>query len=166
MFENRRQLVVSRIEELVNLANQKFRINVPAMDIRFDLRGSTAGQAGHLNRNYYLRFNRDMMMNSAWDHLYKDTIPHELAHIICFHGNVDRGHGKVWRSVCIGLGGSGRRCHNEKVTYARGKTFKYTTDIGRDVILSQTRHNRVQRGGYYVFRGKGLVDKNCPFVLI
>jgi predicted SprT family Zn-dependent metalloprotease len=39
--------------------------------------------------------------------MVKQIIPHEVAHVICMVNGLDDGHGKVWRQVCMMLGGNG-----------------------------------------------------------
>jgi len=165
MLQERTQQVRSKVAELITRANQIYRITLPTIDIRFDLRGRAAGIAGRDFRGYYMRFNTDMMQNSSWDHLINDTVPHELAHIVCFFNpQLGRNHNPGWSRVCRQLGGSGQRCHKEQVTYANGNTYYYTTSTGHTVALSVVRHRKVQKGGSYRFRdGKGTVDRTSPY---
>lgn len=169
LFESRKQMVIAR-------ANQAFAEyqhrhpgqQIPACDIRFDLRGRSAGQAGRRGLQYFMRFNIDMMLNEGWDHLYGDTIFHECAHIICFANGSDRGHGYNWKRTCQALGGSGERCHSEAVTYAKGRTFVYTTSTGHTVNLSEVKHRRIQQGAGYTFKDRSLgrLDKTCSYSLL
>jgi predicted SprT family Zn-dependent metalloprotease len=165
MFEERRRQVEARCKELISLAETKFGIIMPPVEIRFDLRGRSAGQAGRKRTlkgdHYFMRFNTDMMVGSGWEHLYKDTIPHELAHVICFYRENDRAHGKWWRWTCRQLGGSGERCHSEEIEYAKGKTWYYVTKSGAVVTLSSIRHRKVQSGVSYLFKQFGRVDRTC-----
>lgn len=163
MLQSRKQMVLDKVAQLVLKANTKYRITLPNIDVRFDLRGRCAGQAGRLRGQWIMRFNTDMMQNEGWDHLYNDTVPHELAHIVCMFEGTDRGHGRAWRNTCIELGGSGQRCHNEKVTYANGKTFYYTSSTGKIVELSIVRHRKVQSGGTYRWRDGSRIDRSCAW---
>lgn len=167
MFAERCQEVRVKIAALIVQYENRTGQKVPHIDIRFDLRGRAAGQAGARGWNYWMRFNKDMMLNQGWDHLITDTVPHELAHIICFANGTDRGHGYNWKRTCQSLGGSGERCHSEAVTYAKGRTFVYTTSTGHTVNLSETKHRRIQQGAGYTFkdRSKGRLDKTCSYSL-
>ena len=166
MFTQRKAEVIAKIAALTQRANTLYGITLPAVALRFDLRGRVAGMAGHMNRrDWYMRFNTDMMQNESWDHLINDTVPHELAHIVCFVRGSDRGHGYEWKRTCRDLGGTGTRCHNEEVTYAKGRTYTYTTATGVSVVLSETRHRRVQKGQSYTFRTGGRVDRTCAYSL-
>lgn len=169
MFAERVQQVKSKVAQLV--AQYEARHpgqTVPQIDIRFDLRGRAAGMAGRKGFNYYMRFNRDMMLNESWDHLINDTVPHELAHIICFANGSDRGHGLFWKRTCIELGGTGERCHKESVTYAKGRTYVYTTSTGQTYNVSETKHRRIQQGAGYRFRDArmGKIDRTCAYSLL
>lgn len=164
MYDVRKQQILTKVRELTELANRLYGADaVPAnLQVRFDLRGRTAGQACSRWTDYWMRFNVDMMMGSGWDHLFNNTVPHELAHIICMNKRWDRGHGATWRRVCIQLGGNAERCHNETVTYAKGQTYYYTTSTGQVQAISVIRHRKIQQGAVYRFRGAGgHIDRNC-----
>lgn len=169
MFQDRCLQIQARVNQLI--AEYEHRHpgqKVPQIQIRFDLRGRSAGQAGRRGWDYFMRFNRDMMVNQSWDHLFNDTVPHELAHIICFANGSDRGHGIFWRRTCRELGGTGETYHKEAVVYAKGRTFVYTTSTGATVNLSETKHRRVQQGAYYLFkdRTKGRLDRTCSYSIL
>jgi len=168
MFAERCQEVRVKVAALIAQYETRTGQKVPHIDIRFDLRGRAAGMASARGWNYSMRFNKDMMMNAGWDHLINDTVPHELAHIICFANGTDRGHGYNWKRTCQALGGSGERCHTEAVTYAKGRTFVYTTSTGHTVNLSEVKHRRIQQGAGYTFkdRTKGRLDKTCAYSLL
>lgn len=168
MFADRAQQIKSKVAQLIATyeaahPGQK----VPDCEIRFDLRGRAAGQAGRRGWNYFMRFNRDMMMNQSWDNLLNDTVPHELAHVICFANGSDRGHGLFWKRTCRELGGTGERCHSEAVTYAKGRTYVYTTSTGRTINMSETKHRKIQQGASYTGRnGLGRIDRTCSYSLL
>lgn len=165
MFQDRVQQVQSKIAELIAKAEDLYKIKLPSIDVRFDLRGRSAGQAIRRNGLYSMRFNRGMMLNESWDHMINDTVPHELAHVICFVTGWDFGHGARWRAVCRGLGGTGNRCHSEEVQYANGNTYYYTTSTGFVAPVSQTIHRRIQGGQVRMFRdrSKGVINKTCAW---
>lgn len=164
MFQDRCQQLLARVKELVQKANQLYNIQLPKVEVSFDLRGRAAGQAYRKFNRYGVRFNRDMIMNSGYDHILNDTASHEVAHIVGFYTGRDRAHGVYWRSVCRALGGSGERCHSEEVTYAKGRTFYYTTSTGQVVAMSQTRHKKIQQGTVYRLRnGSGFINRDCSY---
>jgi SprT protein len=151
MFNQRVQEVAKKVAECIRLANSLYGNTLPKIKISFDLKGRVAGQAGWRTidgvKTYYLRFNQTMMMNDGYDHLLNDTVPHEVAHYVCFI--LYKGcspHGREWQRVCKQLGGNGERCHNEEIVFAKGKTYEYTASCGTKVRISQTLHKRLQEG--------------------
>ena len=192
LLDTRKAEVVAKLEVLVKVAQALWPTSLSGLtadslkfETRFDLRGVAAGQAlvrgnphcclcnsnfkrcsfcGALwNTHYTLRFNSQMMVGEGWRHLFDDTVPHELAHLLNYHMGRGLNHSPAWRSICIGLGGTGERCHSEAVTFAKGGTFEYTTTTGRKVILSQIRHNRVQKGERYGWPDGSKIDRACAF---
>lgn len=43
-----------------------------------------------------------------------DTILHEIAHAISFIKYGHRGHGRIWKSVCVQIGARPQRCYSSK----------------------------------------------------
>lgn len=171
MLQQRKQELLNKVNILVQQANRRYNITLPTIEVRFDLRGSVAGYGGYKmrlgQRHYFMRFNVDLMEHGDWNDMLNDTVPHELAHVICFFRGNDRGHGWNWRNTCIALGGSGRRCHDEEVVLARGNTYRYTTTTGQTVVVGDKHHQRIQQGATLNWRrGKGSVHSQCAFQLI
>lgn len=143
-------------------------LNFDKVSIHFNLKGRAAGMAGLLSGRYFVRFNADMITREAINHILNDTVPHEIAHIVCYMDqSLGNKHDYGWAQVCRKLGGSGDRYHHEEVVYAKGNTYEYTSSTGVKQRLSQQRHNRVQQGGWCEWRnGGGRVDKNCEFTIV
>jgi len=144
-------------------------LNFDNVGIRFDLRGRCAGMAHRRGGHYFMRFNSDMLTREAFDHILNDTVPHEIAHIVCFMDpSQGRNHDYGWASVCRRLGGTGARCHKEEVVYGKGLTYEYTTTRGHAVRVSQQIHNRIQqRNATYTYKGgKGAINKNCAHQVV
>jgi predicted SprT family Zn-dependent metalloprotease len=144
-------------------------LNFDAVGIRFDLVGRCAGMAHRRGTHYFMRFNRDMLNREAFDHILNDTVPHEVAHIVCFMDpRLGRNHDYGWANVCRKLGGTGARTHKEEVVYGKGLTYEYTTTTGQKVRISQQLHSRMhQRGATYTYRGgKGAINKNCAHQVV
>jgi len=166
MLLDRINEINTKIRTLATRAESIFGIEMPPITILFDLRGRCAGQAIQRGNQFSMRFNRDMMMNEGWDHIIKETVPHELAHIICYvNPSLGRNHDAGWNRVCRLLGGSGERTHQEQVVYAKGKTYIYTTSTGHTVSLSSIRHRKVQNGSSYNCRERGRIDRTCQYSL-
>ena len=53
--------------------------------------------------------------------MIKQIVPHELAHVICMANGWDMGHGRIWRNVCMMLGGNGNTFHTMETIDGRYK---------------------------------------------
>jgi predicted SprT family Zn-dependent metalloprotease len=163
---DRQEIIRQQVQLLITKANQQLQTQLPPLTIRFDLRGKSAGQAIRHNGKYSIRFNRDMIGNSSWEHIRQQTVPHELAHICTYHLFNRGGHGPEWRKICQMLGGQGAKYHREPVIYARGKTFLYTLNDGTSLHISQTIHNRIQQGRQYKTRTGQVINHTCRWVIL
>ena len=170
-----RQQIIARCKEVIAKAEQLYNVDLSTLRITFDLRGRCAGMAS-AKRDYrtrsltdfMVRFNHDMLTRDAFTHVLEDTVPHEIAHIVCFaNPMLGRAHDAGWARVCRALGGNGERCHSEDVVYGKGNTYEYTTDAGHKVRMSQKLHNNVQQGRMYSYsKGKGRVSKACAYTIV
>ena len=150
-----------------------YGLDLSAVRISFDLRGRCAGKAGGRGyrmpaSSYYMKFNRDMLTREAFDHVLNDTVPHEIAHIVCFmKPELGKNHDGGWARVCRALGGTGDRTHKEEVVYGNGLTYEYTTTNGNKVRLSERKHRSVQMGCTLRYRrGLGMVNKDCAHAVV
>lgn len=167
MFEQRCAMIQEKINNLCQKFGSRFQtLIIPKIEIKYDLTGKVAGSATSNTVRGIMRFNRDMMLNESWDHIFNNTVPHELAHILCMANKLGRGgHDRYWRNLCLFLGGNGETYHKELVVYARGETYVYTTTTGHTIHLSVRRHRKIQTQNtfYTISDGRGRVDKTCKF---
>lgn len=166
MLNERMEQIQNRIKQVMTAAEERYGVDFSEVQVRFDLRGRCAGIAGYQGtmfgeRNYFLRFNCDMIKTDAFKHLIDDTVPHEIAHIVCYmRPELGRRHDAGWKRVCRALGGTGERCHSEQVVFANGKTFQYKSTVGRLVTVSERTHRKIQMGATYLLkRGGGQITK-------
>ena len=168
------QLVLTRVNEIIELAKTLYNLDLSKVSVRFDLKGSSAGMAGFrgvrgivISRNYYVRFNTDLL-NRETQTLVNDVVGHELAHTICqMNPSLGRNHDHGWARVCRSLGSNDSRTHSMAVVYGRGNTYEYITKSNRTVRLSQQRHNAIQCGRKMDFtKGIGLVDRTCTYTIV
>lgn len=171
-MQDQAKLVLARCNAIFAKAMELYGLDLSKTTIRFDLKGRAAGVAGargsFFDRQYYMRFNRDMMTREAFDHILNETVPHEIAHLVCFmNPKLGSNHDAGWARVCLALGGSGARTHKEEVVYGKGTTYEYTTDRGEKVRLSDRRHSYIQGGGVLTYRhGKGKVTQHCAYSIV
>lgn len=159
----------AKVAEVIAKATTMYHVDLSNLSTSMKIRGTTGGRAGvkHINgkRLYILQLNRDMILNGGFDHMLNDTVPHEIAHLVCaanpFLGSR---HDTGWKRVCVALGGNGLRCHNEEVEYAHGG-FDYLSSSGKKITVSKIRHQKIQKGTSYTFRnGGGRLDRTCAWV--
>lgn len=124
--------------------------------IRYDLRGRAAGMACcRRNRltgeasDLTLRFNVEAL-EKDWSHMVRETIPHEVAHIVGYalpHLGA-RNHNTAWRRISQTLGARGDRCHTMQLTAARHSVrYRYVLDNGQEVIAGPRHHKQIQQHG-------------------
>jgi len=164
--------VRAKCAEVFAKAAGLYGLDMSVVAVRFDLKGRCAGMAHHRAGRFSIRFNADMLTREASEHVINDTVPHEIAHIVCFmNPMLGRNHDYGWQRVCRALGGSGERCHQEEVVYGKGKTYEYVTAAGHKLRLSETKHKRVQMtvamgGTIRLRRGLGVIDRTTAFAVV
>lgn len=84
-------------------------------EIVFNIRGGgKLGQARYkrVTRETTIRYNTKYAVANA--KAFSDTVPHEVAHIVCMLRDTDWGHGLAWRNTCRLLGGNASRTCNAR----------------------------------------------------
>lgn len=163
----RQQLMLDKCKELIIFIEQTMHLVMPIITVLFNLTGATAGQAMHTRTGYGMRFNKDMIEGDSFDHIYNETLPHELAHIVCFaHPAIGHGHSRGWKRMCIKLGGNGKRTHSEEILYACGITYLYYTSTNREVRVSSIVHKKIQNGKTYRCKDGSALNSSCKYVAL
>lgn len=145
-----RRRITTRVTECIDACRPlcgRRSARLPTPQIRFDLRGGSAGQClwrtGHTP---VLRFNLTLARANG-DDFVTTTVAHEVAHLVTLacHGRTPP-HGTAWRSVMRHLGiDAPQRCHGYPVAdMRRQRRWPYRCAC-REHELTTTRHNRVQR---------------------
>lgn len=171
LLAERQKLILERARELIDLANTTFGITLPEIHFDFEsIKGNLkAGRACRRGPKSIMQINSVLLIQNdeAWKDALLDTLPHELAHIVCqFNPHLGRGHNAGWQRVAATLGATPKaRFHSTAPTiYAVGETYIYTDTLGKERVYSQARHKKVQAGWYYTYRATGArVDKQCSY---
>ncbi len=166
-----KQLAIqNKVQECITLAEKKFCIKMPEVTVRFDLTGKAAGVAGARGNAYYLRFNVKHMAlgGKTWDHILNDVVAHEVAHTVCqSNPRIGRNHNRGWKTVCLALGGNGKRCYSAKdapEAVEQANPYVYISTNGSEVRVTKRLHNKIQKGSEYAFRNnKGELNRQCAY---
>lgn len=149
----------NRTDALLRRAAIHFSSAMPRVDIRFDLRGQSAGMVCFsIGAKPVIRYNALLLAEN--DRRFLDTtVPHEVAHVVSrtLHGPTIRPHGAEWRQVMSFFGVDSRRCHDYDISRARTRQmrrFDYQCAC-RAHRLTSIRHNRVIAGQVYLCRHCG-----------
>lgn len=167
------QQVIAKCNTVFEKAKELYGLDLSVCTIRFDLKGRVGGTAGARGsslagtRSYQMRFNADMVQRDT-EEMVNETVPHEVAHIICFmNPKLGSNHDAGWARVCRQLGGNGSRTHDMPVVYGKGNTYEYITTNGNTIRLSERHHAAVQRGRTLTLkRNKGSVNKDCGYSIV
>ena len=158
----------SAVEACLEKADEMYGLDLVAWtEITTNLKGRNAGEAARCaSGRYVVRINRQYI-DDNFDYIVNDTIPHEIAHLVCFaNPKLGSKHDNGWKTVCRSLGGSGTRCHHNEVIYAKGTTYRYILANGETVTLSDRRHKKVQSGLTYRTKKGGRIDQYCDHKVI
>lgn len=149
--------VVDAVKRNIQAANDHFGESLDVPDIRFDLRGKSAGQArfeflrayGLVKKtNATIRFNRVLMEENP-DAFIDEVAPHETAHVIAhqLYGRKIKPHGQEWQMIMRSvLKREPSVTHRFDISRASPKPHIYSCEChGLTHPLSAIRHNRVVR---------------------
>lgn len=146
-------MILAKIKQVVALAETLFNVDLSNLQLRTDLRGTSMGTASMTNDGKLLLRLSKQGCAELPEAIMSDTIPHEIAHLVCFIKGIDNGHGENWKAVARALGSLGDRLHEQKLKPAI-RTFEYLASSGAIVELTIIRHNKLQRGKVLTYSGK------------
>ncbi len=133
-----------------------FRRSFRLSEIRFDVRGKTAGYFKQLaNGNSLINFNFSLLQTNGESFISR-TVPHEVAHLVAYqvHGSAIRPHGREWKAVMQLFKADASRCHDydmSNVVTRQYRRFEYHCQCQAH-FLTSIRHNRVLSGQDYLCR--------------
>jgi len=147
-------LVEAKIAECMLVAERYYAMVIATPSVDFDLKGGCAGKA--TPSKHHISLNGVLLVENFEAYL-EDTIPHEVAHIVCHvkygwlrtaNGGISH-HGKEWKAIMRALGAEPTRCHNMDVSNVKRKMRQFSyfcPDCLACVSMSIIRHNRVTKG--------------------
>lgn len=137
--------VRNRVHDLlvkVSELGESVYLEIP--EIKFNLKGSTAGICQMVLTKCTLRFNPKLYRENTEDFL-RYTIPHEVAHYVTalLHGRV-KPHGKEWKNIMNLFGiENPLRCHSYDISDLY--PWIYRCDC-REYSISPKKHSLIVRG--------------------
>jgi SprT protein len=162
------QKAAKTTERLLDLASRRLGANLKRPDIRFDLRGKTAGQVRTGGgRACIVRYNADLLERHP-EQFLAQTVPHETAHVVTYElfGPRIKPHGAEWQAIMGLFGASPERCHSYDVEGLQARRLqRYQYRCGcRSHQLTSIRHNRACSGQVYLCRqcGRPLARVSDP----
>jgi len=137
-----------RILELKDKVYDRYGVNVEVNQIRFDLKGSTAGMA-LLNENV-IRINTQIFLENKEEYIENRTLGHEYAHLVnraVYNGS---GHDLGWKRIMHFFGLNDSRCHDYEVEHlVKRHKRPYVYHCGcKEFRLTQRMHNTIVRGNW------------------
>lgn len=166
MNDAQKNQILALVKYWLDQSNVRYGMNLPNIEVRFDLKGSAAGQL-RMGREPLMRFNAEIAAKH-FEAFCQRTIPHEVAHLVAqtLAGRRRiRPHGAEWQQVMTDFGQQPSRCHSYDlagVAVKKQQRFPYQCQC-RQHELSATRHYRVLRGlGSYRCTHCGSELKQSP----
>ena len=186
LTEAQKELIEERVQEVINLAEEMYNVDLGFVDIEYTLRkrqclavACIKGMTGLINGRKVIvpgtahtpkiKFNPEAFIQS-WDDMMNDTIPHEVAHLVnYFDLETGHDHNIGWRQVCVALGGTGRTKAEAGIYRLTPGTvikhYDYIATCGTPVTLKAGRHRKIQKGTMTYTLGStgGTLDKMCKY---
>jgi SprT protein len=155
-------MINQRIAQVVTLAETLFSVDLSNMETRINMRGTSMGQASLADDGIPVMRLSIEGCNKNLEDILSDTIPHEVAHLVCFIKNIDNGHGANWKAVARALGSLGETTHKHTLKSAT-KMFHYANASGGTVDFTIIRHNKLQKGKVESYSGEAGVFTKHDF---
>lgn len=120
-------------------------------NLTFFIKGTTAGWAR------YAKWEVSINAHIAGQNVeqMKDTVSHEIAHMVAFYVYGERGHGWRWKHVHRMLGGNGQRCYDAAangITTIPGRRTNWylyrCPTSGVESWVGPRHHSGLQKGRY------------------
>lgn len=106
------RMIVEETQRWYRQACEWFHLEITPLEIEFYDGGRAAGRAHGGSK---VRFNLELARTSeeAWRHIFYQTIPHEVAHVIAFRffPHFDDPHGVEWQAVMKKFGLAPEKYH-------------------------------------------------------
>jgi len=140
--------VLWRVAQLISIAESKLQKEVIPPNVNYNLSGRIAGKAVYDDPfKGEIRLNEQLFRENEADFI-RQTVAHEVAHVISHYHFQSRGHKGYWRTVMQWFGVEPKRCHNYDTQNAARKTYECNCQCMVHKVSSIV-YNRMLRGKKY-----------------
>lgn len=139
------------------------------LNVNFDVKHNMGCCAGKAFGYHTVSVNLEMARQN-FGFIADNTIPHEIAHIICAYFKWDNGHGKMWKRVAASLGIAPERCFSfaetgiKPVMMRQRAKYLHKATCGTEIWLSDVMHGKVMKGQIRVLRNTGGRLNNSTYM--
>jgi SprT protein len=150
------QVVLDKTAWYLHQAEDFFDCTFKLAEIRFNLKGKTAGYFKQLaNGRSIINYNSSLLELNG-NAFIERTVPHEVAHLVAYqlYGSSIKPHGAEWLSVMQLFKADASRCHDYDMTNVATRTYRRFAYqcVCQTHYLTSIRHNRIQGGQRYYCR--------------
>lgn len=144
---SQRNQVIEMTQYYIDVANRELKLNLEAIDVRFDLRGKSSGMFVVHRGHVYIRYN-EIIFSSYFVESLNNTIAHEVAHYVVYAKSPRKRflpHGKEWKSVMSIFGVAPEVTSKYNISFLplkQQKRHDYECSCMKHQI-STTRHNKM-----------------------
>lgn len=143
-------LIQNRVDECMAIASKKF--NWPegrGPSVHFDVKGMNGGEACY--KTWSVHFNLEIAKTNL-DHYLKQTVAHEVAHLVDYLQYKGWGHKRSWKMIMQHVFGlSPDRCHSYDTSEVKKKKYDTYTYIckcpGLEIKIKSNLHKKIQIQG-------------------
>lgn len=149
------QAVQNKVSRVMDIAREKYGEKLEGFrrpKVRFsDKQKVVAGTATYAR--HQVKFSNDLLLRFGMNFI-DEVVPHEVAHLVSDKVHEQRTHhSKLWKEVCLKLGGTGRKCHTMAVKRNKAKVYHYECGCQRKSVLEEV-HRECEKGDRVM---------TCPF---
>lgn len=149
---------INQVERCLKVAEAFFNRPFILANITFGLTGGVSGKVLVRDGQYEIQINRAYLESNP-ERILKQTIPHEVAHLVSFqhYGARIKPHGDEWKQVMVEVFKlKPDRCHSMELP-VETRPFTYRCAC-RDFFVSERKHDRMKDSAHRCNTCKQVVD--------
>ena len=137
-MEHIKSHIEAKVAECMGIVRSKFKLTeFQDPKVCFDVTGTNGGEANY--QDWSVHFNLEIAKTNL-EHYLKQTVPHEIAHLVDYKKYGGWGHKRTWKAIMKHVFGlTPDRCHSYDVSEVKKKkydTYLYTCKCQEHKIKS------------------------------